>query len=59
VLAGCLVAGLPGSAVRAIGLLVGIDLMFGGFTLSGIDLTARKIDGIPTNCGQGQAPPID
>jgi uncharacterized membrane protein HdeD (DUF308 family) len=54
-----LVAGLPGSAVRAIGLLVGIDLMFGGFTLIGIALTARKIDGIPTNCGQGQAPPID
>jgi uncharacterized membrane protein HdeD (DUF308 family) len=59
VIAGCLVVGLPGSAVWAIGLLVGIDLVFGGFTLIGIALAARKNDGIPTNCGWGQAPPID
>jgi uncharacterized membrane protein HdeD (DUF308 family) len=59
VVGGCIVAGLPGSAVWAIGLLVGIDLVFGGFTLMGVALAARKIDGVPTNCGWGQAPPID
>jgi uncharacterized membrane protein HdeD (DUF308 family) len=57
--AGCIIAGLPGSAVWAIGLLVGIDLVFGGFALIGIALAGRKIDGIPTDCGWGQAPPID
>jgi len=59
VIAGCIVAGLPGSAAWAIGLLVGIDLVFGGSTLIAIALAARKIDGTPTNCGWGQPPPVD
>jgi uncharacterized membrane protein HdeD (DUF308 family) len=59
VVAGCIVASLPGSAAWAIGLLVGIDLVFGGFTLIAMALAARKIDGIPTNCGWGQPPPIE
>jgi uncharacterized membrane protein HdeD (DUF308 family) len=57
--AGLIIAGLPGSAHWAIGLLVGIDLVFGGFALIGTALAGRKIDGIPTNCGWGQVPPID
>ena len=56
---GLIIAGLPGSAAWAIGLLVGIDLVFGGFALIGMVLARRKIDGIPTNCGWGQVPPID
>jgi uncharacterized membrane protein HdeD (DUF308 family) len=58
-IAGLIIAGLPGSAGWAIGLLVGVDLVFGGFTLVGIALAGRKIDGIPTDCGWGQAPPIN
>ena len=56
---GLIIAGLPGSAAWAIGLLVGIDLVFGGFALIGMALAGRKIDGIPTNCGWGKVPPID
>ncbi len=37
-----IVAGLPGSALWAIGLLVGINLVFGGATLIGVALAARK-----------------
>jgi uncharacterized membrane protein HdeD (DUF308 family) len=58
-IAGLIIAGLPGSAGWAIGLLVGVDLVFGGFTLVGIALAGRKIDGVPTDCGWGQAPPIN
>ena len=36
------IAGLPGSAEWAIGLLVGINLLFGGATLIGMALAARK-----------------
>jgi uncharacterized membrane protein HdeD (DUF308 family) len=36
-----IVAGLPGSALWAIGLLVGINLMFGGASLIGMALAAR------------------
>ena len=54
-----IISGLPGSASWAIGLLVGIDLVFGGVSLIGMALAGRKIDGVPTNCGWGQAPPIN
>ena len=54
VVGGLIVAALPGSALWAIGLLVGIDLVFGGFALIRVALAGRKIDGIPTNCGWGQ-----
>jgi uncharacterized membrane protein HdeD (DUF308 family) len=37
-----IVAGLPGSAEWAIGLLVGINLLFGGATLIGMALAARN-----------------
>jgi uncharacterized membrane protein HdeD (DUF308 family) len=42
VLAGLIIAGLPGSAEWAIGLLVGINMLFGGFSLIGMALAARK-----------------
>jgi uncharacterized membrane protein HdeD (DUF308 family) len=41
-IAGMIIAGLPGSAEWAIGLLVGINLLFGGSTLIGMALAARK-----------------
>jgi uncharacterized membrane protein HdeD (DUF308 family) len=41
-IAGVIIAGLPGSALWAIGLLVGINLLFGGATLIGMALAARK-----------------
>jgi uncharacterized membrane protein HdeD (DUF308 family) len=37
-----IISGLPGSADWAIGLLVGINLLFGGATLIGMALAARK-----------------
>ena len=37
-----IIAGLPGSAAWAIGLLVGINLLFGGAALIGVALAARK-----------------
>jgi uncharacterized membrane protein HdeD (DUF308 family) len=37
-----IIAGLPGSAEWAIGLLVGLNLLFGGATLIGMALAARK-----------------
>jgi len=37
-----IISGLPGSAEWAIGLLVGINLLFGGATLIGVALAARK-----------------
>jgi uncharacterized membrane protein HdeD (DUF308 family) len=52
VLAAMIWAGLPSTAVWAIGLLLGIDLVFGGAALIGIALAARKQGGTP-----GQAPP--
>lgn len=42
VIAGLIVAGLPGSAEWAIGLLAGLNLIFGGSTLIGMALAARK-----------------
>ncbi len=42
VVAGLIIAGLPGSAAWAIGLLVGINLVFGGTSLIGMALAARN-----------------
>ena len=41
-IAAIIIAGLPGSALWAIGLLVGINLLFGGASLIGMALAARK-----------------
>jgi uncharacterized membrane protein HdeD (DUF308 family) len=41
-IAAIIIAGLPGSAVWAVGLLVGINLLFGGASLIGMALAARK-----------------
>ena len=41
-IAAMIIAGLPGSAEWAIGLLVGINLLFGGASLIGVALAARK-----------------
>ncbi|WGS17505.1 MULTISPECIES: HdeD family acid-resistance protein [unclassified Bradyrhizobium] len=42
VIAFFIIAGLPGSAQWALGLLVGLNLMFGGATLIGMALAARS-----------------
>jgi uncharacterized membrane protein HdeD (DUF308 family) len=42
VLAGMILAGLPGTAAWALGLLVGINMMFGGAALLGMGLHARR-----------------
>jgi uncharacterized membrane protein HdeD (DUF308 family) len=42
VVAALIIAGLPGSAAWAIGLLVGINLIFGGTSLIGMALAARN-----------------
>jgi uncharacterized membrane protein HdeD (DUF308 family) len=42
IIAGLIIAGLPGSAEWAIGLLAGLNLMFGGATLIGMALAARN-----------------
>lgn len=55
-LAGVIIAGLPGSALWAIGLLVGIDMLFGGASLIGMALAARNADRLRTHCGWGQTP---
>jgi uncharacterized membrane protein HdeD (DUF308 family) len=41
-IAAVIIAGLPGSALWAVGLLVGINLVFGGASLIGMALAARK-----------------
>jgi uncharacterized membrane protein HdeD (DUF308 family) len=41
-IAAMIISGLPGSAEWAIGLLVGINLLFGGTSLIGMALAARK-----------------
>jgi uncharacterized membrane protein HdeD (DUF308 family) len=41
-IAAIIIAGLPGSAEWAIGLLVGINLLFGGASLIGMALAVRK-----------------
>jgi uncharacterized membrane protein HdeD (DUF308 family) len=42
VLAGVVIAGMPGTLIWVVGLLVGIDLLFGGASLIVMALTARK-----------------
>lgn len=42
ILAGVIIAGLPGSLVWALGLLLGIDLLFGGAALIAMAMEARK-----------------
>ena len=44
VLAAIIVLGLPGTLAWALGLLVGIDLVFGGIALIGIANAARRVD---------------
>ena len=41
-IAAMIIAGLPGSAEWAIGLLVGINLLFGGASMVGVALAARN-----------------
>jgi uncharacterized membrane protein HdeD (DUF308 family) len=41
-IAGIIIAGLPGSALWAVGLLVGINLLFGGISLIGMALAAKN-----------------
>ena len=41
-IAGIIITGLPGSAFWAVGLLAGINLLFGGAALIGVALAARK-----------------
>jgi uncharacterized membrane protein HdeD (DUF308 family) len=42
ILAGIIFAGLPGTAIWALGLLVGINLVFGGTAMIGMALAARE-----------------
>jgi uncharacterized membrane protein HdeD (DUF308 family) len=42
VLAALIIAGLPGTLLWALGLLVGIDLVFGGFALISMAMAARE-----------------
>jgi uncharacterized membrane protein HdeD (DUF308 family) len=56
ILAGIIIAGLPGSALWAIGLLVGFDMAFAGISLIGMALAARDADRLRTHCDWGQAP---
>jgi uncharacterized membrane protein HdeD (DUF308 family) len=44
VIAFIIIAGLPGSAEWALGLLVGLNLLFGGATLIGVALAAHSTD---------------
>ncbi len=48
ILAGIIISGLPGTLVWALGLLLGIDLVFGGAALIAVALAARKA---PANAG--------
>jgi uncharacterized membrane protein HdeD (DUF308 family) len=42
IIAGIIITGLPGSALWAVGLLVGINLLFGGASMIGMALAARE-----------------
>jgi uncharacterized membrane protein HdeD (DUF308 family) len=44
ILAAIILAGLPGTAAWALGLLVGINMVFGGTALIGMALHARQVD---------------
>jgi uncharacterized membrane protein HdeD (DUF308 family) len=41
ILAAIIIAGLPGTAAWALGLLVGINMLFGGVAMIGMALAAR------------------
>jgi uncharacterized membrane protein HdeD (DUF308 family) len=43
VLAAIIIAGLPGTLAWALGLLVGIDLLFGGFSLIAMAMSAKSL----------------
>jgi uncharacterized membrane protein HdeD (DUF308 family) len=43
ILAAIIISGLPGTLVWALGLLVGVDMIFGGATLIAMALEARKL----------------
>jgi uncharacterized membrane protein HdeD (DUF308 family) len=43
ILAGIIFAGLPGTAAWALGLLVGINMLFGGTAMIGMALAARQV----------------
>jgi uncharacterized membrane protein HdeD (DUF308 family) len=43
ILAGIIFAGLPGTAAWALGLLVGINMLFGGTAMVGMALAAREV----------------
>jgi len=53
ILAGIIFAGLPGTAAWALGLLVGINMLFGGTAMIGMALAARGTPDAPT----ASAPP--
>jgi uncharacterized membrane protein HdeD (DUF308 family) len=53
-LAALIVVGLPGSALWAIGFMVGVNMVLGGVALTGMSLAARKANMVRTNCGWGQ-----
>jgi len=42
ILAAIIIAGLPGTALWALGMLVGINMLFGGASLVGLGLAARN-----------------
>ena len=42
ILAGIIIPGLPGTLIWALGLLLGIDMLFGGASLIAMALEARK-----------------
>jgi uncharacterized membrane protein HdeD (DUF308 family) len=42
ILAAIILAGFPGTALWALGLLVGINMIFGGASLVGLGLAARS-----------------
>jgi len=56
ILGGVIVAGLPGAAEWAIGLLVAINMVFGGVALVAMALQARRIEpGVATAIGSSTA----
>jgi uncharacterized membrane protein HdeD (DUF308 family) len=44
IVAGIILVGLPGTAAWAIGILVGINMVFGGSALIAMAMHAREID---------------
>ncbi len=58
-LVGAIVIGLPGTAVWVLGLLVGIDLVYGGAALIALSLAAHSGNGLAAHSNRAlpQAPP--